>query len=192
MSKIALASNVDGTGTFTIASPDSNTDRTLTLPDNSGTLMSTASAITTAQLPVGSVLQVVYGSTTTQTVSTITTYADTTLTATITPTSATSEILVLVTQSYYRTNSNSQGASAVDIKLFRGATDLGLIAVYMGYGATTACVDIGVAAFQTLDTPSTTSPVAYKTQFRNVVTPGSVRVQNNDSPSTITLMEIAA
>lgn len=38
MSKIALASNVDGTGTFTLASPNSNSDRTLNLPDNSGTI----------------------------------------------------------------------------------------------------------------------------------------------------------
>lgn len=33
MSKITLSSNPSGTGTFTIASPNSNTDRTLTLPD---------------------------------------------------------------------------------------------------------------------------------------------------------------
>jgi hypothetical protein len=39
MSKIALASNVDGTGTFTLASPNSNSDRTLNLPDASGTVM---------------------------------------------------------------------------------------------------------------------------------------------------------
>jgi hypothetical protein len=39
MSKIALASNVDGTGTFTIASPNSNSDRTLTLPDAAGTIV---------------------------------------------------------------------------------------------------------------------------------------------------------
>ena len=38
MSKIALSSNASGTGTFTIASPNSNTDRTLTLPDSSGTI----------------------------------------------------------------------------------------------------------------------------------------------------------
>ena len=43
MSKIALASNVDGTGTFTLASPNSNSDRTLNLPDNSGTVLTTAS-----------------------------------------------------------------------------------------------------------------------------------------------------
>jgi hypothetical protein len=39
MSKVALSSNALGTGTFTIASPNGNTDRTLTLPDNTGTLV---------------------------------------------------------------------------------------------------------------------------------------------------------
>ena len=36
MSKISLQPNVSGTGTFTIAAPNSNTDRTLTLPDAAG------------------------------------------------------------------------------------------------------------------------------------------------------------
>lgn len=39
MSKIALSSNALGTGTLTIASPNTNTDRTLTLPDTTGTLL---------------------------------------------------------------------------------------------------------------------------------------------------------
>jgi hypothetical protein len=43
MSKIALSGNASGTGTLSIAAPDTNTDRTLTLPDNSGTLLSNAS-----------------------------------------------------------------------------------------------------------------------------------------------------
>ena len=43
MSKISLSPNASGTGTFTIASPNSNTDRTLTLPDNTGTIITTAS-----------------------------------------------------------------------------------------------------------------------------------------------------
>jgi hypothetical protein len=42
MSKIALSGNASGTGTFTIASPNSNSDRTLNLPDNSGTVLTTA------------------------------------------------------------------------------------------------------------------------------------------------------
>ena len=36
MSKIAFTPNASGTGTFTIASPDSNTSRTITLPDADG------------------------------------------------------------------------------------------------------------------------------------------------------------
>jgi hypothetical protein len=42
MSQVALSGNVSGTGTFTIASPNSNTDRTLNLPDASGTILTTA------------------------------------------------------------------------------------------------------------------------------------------------------
>jgi len=44
MSKIALNSNASGTGVFTIASPNSDTDRTLTLPDESGTVLTTANS----------------------------------------------------------------------------------------------------------------------------------------------------
>ena len=39
MSKVAISGNASGTGTFTIASPNSNTDRTLTLPDEAGTVL---------------------------------------------------------------------------------------------------------------------------------------------------------
>jgi hypothetical protein len=50
MSKIALSGNASGTGTFTFAAPGTNTDRTLTLPDASGTLATTADSITQTQL----------------------------------------------------------------------------------------------------------------------------------------------
>ena len=38
MSRIALTPNASGTGTLTIAAPNTNTDRTLTLPDATGTV----------------------------------------------------------------------------------------------------------------------------------------------------------
>jgi len=41
MSKITLEPNSSGAGTFSIVSPDSNTNRTLTLPDEAGKLLST-------------------------------------------------------------------------------------------------------------------------------------------------------
>jgi len=50
MSKIALSPNASGTGVFTIASPSGNTDRTLTLPDEAGTVLTSAS---TTVLPKG-------------------------------------------------------------------------------------------------------------------------------------------
>jgi hypothetical protein len=39
MSKIALSPNASGTGTFTVAAPNTNTDYTLTLPEGTGTVV---------------------------------------------------------------------------------------------------------------------------------------------------------
>jgi len=39
MSKIALTGNALGSGTLTLAAPNTNTDRTLTLPDEAGTVL---------------------------------------------------------------------------------------------------------------------------------------------------------
>ncbi len=49
MSKVTIAGDVNGTGVFTIASPNSNVNRTITLPDEEGTLLSTA----TPGVPIG-------------------------------------------------------------------------------------------------------------------------------------------
>lgn len=59
MSNIALTPNASGTGTFTIASPNSNTDRTLTLPDNTGTILTTA----TSGIPINGPAFSAYGGT---------------------------------------------------------------------------------------------------------------------------------
>jgi hypothetical protein len=44
MSQVKIQGNASGTGIFTIASPNSNTNRTLDLPDNSGTILTTGTA----------------------------------------------------------------------------------------------------------------------------------------------------
>jgi hypothetical protein len=46
MSKIALSGNASGTGTLTIVAPNTNTDRTLNLPDSAGTLATAESTLT--------------------------------------------------------------------------------------------------------------------------------------------------
>lgn len=50
MSKISLTPNASGTGTFTIASPNSNTNRTLTLPDADGALLTDSSSLDASNL----------------------------------------------------------------------------------------------------------------------------------------------
>ena len=42
MSKVAITGNASGTGVFTVASPNSNVDRVLTLPDETGTVLTSA------------------------------------------------------------------------------------------------------------------------------------------------------
>lgn len=46
MSQVKVSANVSGSGVFTIASPNSNTDRTLTLPDATDTLVGKATSDT--------------------------------------------------------------------------------------------------------------------------------------------------
>jgi hypothetical protein len=53
MSKIALTPDASGTGTFTIAAPNSNTNRTLTLPDATGILFSDADVASQAAAEAG-------------------------------------------------------------------------------------------------------------------------------------------
>lgn len=45
MSQVRVSGNASGTGIFTIVSPNSNTDRTLTLPDATGTVQVSGSPI---------------------------------------------------------------------------------------------------------------------------------------------------
>jgi hypothetical protein len=61
----------------------------------------------------GKVLQVVQGDTIAQVVTTNTTTTDTGLSASITPSSATSKILILVSQSVFHTSSGSNGSGSV-------------------------------------------------------------------------------
>ena len=55
MSNVKIIGNVSGTGTFTIEAPNSNTDRTLTLPDSAGSLVVSdgSGTITTTTLDLG-------------------------------------------------------------------------------------------------------------------------------------------
>ena len=50
MSKVKIEGNASGTGTLTIAAPNTNVDRTLTLPDGAGEILTDASSLPAANL----------------------------------------------------------------------------------------------------------------------------------------------
>ena len=145
-----------------------------------------SSAIEYGDLPTGSVLQVVQGSTTTETTNSSNTYADTTLTATITPSSTSSTILVMVVH----TACNKINNTMIGFKLLRGSTEVFNCSTSELYTGTTLNLR-GSVPITYKDSPATTSATTYKTTFNSSLNIASVTVQQNNAPSTITLMEIA-
>ena len=135
--------------------------------------------------------QVVNAQTNTTVSSTTATYVDTGLTATITPTSATSKILVFVSQNGLGKSNTASGAYGA-LSLFRGATDILLFEGQFAYTVTTLELTVSGSSVTYLDAPATTSATSYKTKVRNPDPAGTVRVQGGSCNSTITLMEIGA
>ena len=175
---------VVGTGADTFAK--------LTVGTNGHTLVADSSTATglkwAAPAGGGKVLQVVNATYNVETQNNTNTYADTGLTATITPSSATSKILVLVSQNGIKKNDDTR----VGIKLLRGATDLILLEQGAGETQTITQNYVGGTSTSYLDSPNTTSATTYKTQFRSVDNATYARVQQSSSVSTMTLLEIGA
>jgi hypothetical protein len=140
----------------------------------------------------GKVLQVIMGSTSTEVSNSTTTFADTTLSASITPSSASSKVLVLVSQQGAGKGANDT-ENAISLRLVRGATTIADIIQFGGYTATAVRNYISISSAY-LDTPSTTSATTYKTQFANNFAANRVDVQYDAAGnlSTIILMEIGA
>ena len=144
----------------------------------------------------GKVLQVVQGTHSTAVTIASTSFTDTGLTATITPTSASSKILVLVTQKYFIYTSTAPVNAAW--RLMRGATVVNDYKAGSGliYAAPTSSELYfgGIWNLNYLDSPATTSATTYKTQA-NVDNTGSsrqVEVQPQSAQSTMILLEIGA
>jgi hypothetical protein len=138
----------------------------------------------------GKVLQVVAATTTTSASTSSSSFSDTGLTATITPSLATSKVLVLITQNGCGKSSGS-ASNQLSIKTLRGATQIGLN-TQQGF-TNTAIYNLGQSyAFSFLDSPATTSATIYKTQFASGASTSSVSVQDNGDTSSIVLLEIGA
>ena len=148
---------------------------------------STATGLKWAAAAGGKVLQVVSATYATEANNSTSTYADTGLTASITPSATASKVLILVSSgSIYRSNANV--LNRMSYRLVRGATQIYETEVIYSPG-----VELKSShSISYVDSPSTTSSTTYKTQFMNVANAASVSVQNNSTTATITLLEIGA
>ncbi len=184
----------DTSGSVKLVVPAVAGTNTVTVPAVTATVLTTASSgqvIPKAALPTGSVLQVVQGTTSTQTTNNTSTYADTTLTASITPTSSSSKILVLISQNGCgKTSANTENRML--LKLLRDATTINVFSGDLGLYTGTSLLINGNMSWAYLDSPATTSSVTYKTQFLNNQNTAAVIVQYGSASSSITLMEISA
>jgi hypothetical protein len=178
-------------GSITLQEPAVAGTTVLNLPAVSGTILTTGSSgqsIPSAALPVGSVLQVVNAKYDTQVSSTTTNYADTGLTATITPKFSSSTILVLVNQA----GVGKSGDTRVKVALLRSGSNIATLDFNGGYTGNSNTNRVGSVSSCYLDSPATTSATTYKTQFGLFDGTGTVTVQTDGCVSTITLLEIAA
>ena len=195
MSKIALTPNASGSGTFTIAAPNSNTDRSLTLPDGAGTLDRLERT--------GNVLQVVQAWKSNSFTTTSASYVDIPdLSLTITPSSTSSKILL----AWSFIIGSDDTRPDILFRLVRGSTNIAL-----SDGTTEASTghignegegtydnyETHQAAGSYLDSPSSASALTYKMTIGNYTSGSNISVGRrwtNTSfitPSHLTAMEIA-
>jgi hypothetical protein len=157
-----------------------------------------ASALASSNMPTGSILQVAQATKVDVVSTTSTSFIDTTgMTVDITPRSTSSKIMVMVQLSH----SNSSGSTEHSFNLVRNSTNL-----LQSTGGSTSnstmspatiptTVNIINSAIMFLDSPSTTSTVTYKMQWRTGA--GTLYLNRRGvsgefgSTSTITLMEVA-
>lgn len=135
----------------------------------------------------GKLKQVISATSTTQTAFTTTSFADTTLSATITPSSASHKIIVLA---WHNGTALTGGADkALVFKIVRASTDVLTTGNYLYTGN-----DIGSkhspAFVLYIDSPNTTSSTTYKTQARLENSGPTGYVQLSSAESQIILLEV--
>jgi hypothetical protein len=184
LSKIAISGASSGTATFTIESPATSTNRTLILPDNTGTILTNATA--------GTVLQMVEGTMAANTglTSTSSTFIDVGLSASITPSASGNKIVCIVTYM-----PNFQAPSGQDLsgesKLVADGNDVFTINHSVdNLGKLGDLVDLRQAVpLHGVYTTTGTSAITIKIQSRS---PAGFTFRYRANPGRIILMEIKA
>ena len=155
MSKIRLTPNASGTGTVTLTAPSTSTDRTLTLPDNTGTMLTNGS---TADYPAGSLVQFKHEEFNSQFSTTSSTYQDA-YSFSFTPTKATNKILLQFTARMHQNTASRENR----IRFLRDSTEIYESRDCWNTGGGIAYKGI----YEVVDIPGTTSAITYKLQCRN-------------------------
>ncbi len=146
----------------------------------------------------GKVLQVVSGTYSTEKVISSTTYTDTDLSLSITPSLSTSKVLVMVTQPIRVVKNNIDLGAGV--RIMRGSTAVyepapggyqNFYFYFAGASISNSQFD-GTITLVYLDDPATTSATTYKTQGRITAATADVKFQFASAVSSIVLMEIGA
>ena len=159
---------------------------------NGGTALS--SGFINGTTAVGKVLQVKHFSTEVAASSTSSTYADTNLACTITPTSASSVLLVEITQNGCAVSGSN--FASLKLKLMRDSTTLvDPFSGDVGYRYDSSAQNrVGSSGFVYKDTShNTTSAITYKTQLKADSGYGTVSVQTGSAyHSSMLILEVAS
>jgi len=156
---------------------------------STGQVLTVAGGVPSWATPAGGgkVLQVVQATYSTAISSSSSSFTDTGLTASITPTSATSKVLVFIGGKMQKSSGNADNSIA--LRLVRGSTNL---------ITNTALYTASTLTFQTSyslvyqDNPATTASTTYKLQIASENNTASVAFMFGSETATIVLMEIGA
>ena len=194
-----MAISLNGTGSITGVSVGG-------LPDgivDTDTLA--ANAVTSAKLPAGSILQVVQGTFTSKTTTTSSTYVDTGLSVSITPTSSSSKVFIMTSFLFGQTRDPVLAQNNMKtFTLVRGSTDIApgnsrfFAHQDQASGNINWAEQTQICAINFLDSPSTTSATTYKLQMKTDFSGTEIyfntRANGNgdhQGSSTIIAMEVA-
>ena len=186
-----MAITINGTGTITGISAGGLPDGSVVAADLASTLDLTGKTVTLPTGTGGKVLQVVSATQSTE-ASRIndTSRFDTGLTASITPSSTSSKVLIIVTQSLWTLNGTNNTTGRCH--LMRGSTDLVTFVQRAYAGSSTAFAFGQHITGHYMDSPASTAALTYKTQINiDSSTSASVSAQGNQETSFIVLMEVA-
>ena len=155
-------------------------------------------AVTASKRGAGAILQTVFASEGNQTTNTTTSYANTGLSASITPSSSSNKIQIMISQPYRLGRASASDVSGA-IQLYRSVSgsetavtgNQGYLLYFdaAGLGSSNGVYMYNVYSVSFQDSPSTTSAITYLTKARTYSSSSDIKTQYNGA-AYITLMEI--